>query len=54
VFFVKTTEILNQKWGTKNPVKYVDPVYNFPVKLRAFGNFSFKISDVEKFWNNYV
>jgi membrane protease subunit (stomatin/prohibitin family) len=29
-------------------------VYNFPVKLRAFGNFSFKISDVEKFWNNYV
>ena len=54
VFFIKTTEILNQKWGTKNPVKYVDPVYNFPVKLRAFGNFSFKIKDIEKFWKNYI
>ena len=54
VFFIKTTEITNQKWGTKNPVKYVDPVYNFPVKLRAFGNFSFKIKDLEKFWLNYI
>ena len=54
VFFVKTTEILNQKWGTKNPVKYVDPVYKFPVKLRAFGNFSFKIKDLMKFWENYI
>ncbi len=54
VFFVKTTEILNQKWGTKNPVKYIDPQYNFPVKLRAFWNFSFRIVDIPKFWQNYV
>lgn len=54
VFFIKTTEILNQKWGTKNPVKYMDPNYKFPVKLRSFGNFSFKISDIEKFWLGYV
>lgn len=54
VFFIKTTEILNQKWGTKNSIKYIDPAYNFPVKLRAFGNFTFKISDIEKFWINYI
>jgi len=54
VFFIKTTEILNQKWGTKNPVKYVDPIYNFPIKLRAFWNFSFKIKDLVKFWENFV
>ena len=54
IFFLKTTEILNQKWGTKNPVKYIDPNYQFPVKLRAFGNFSFKISDIEKFWLGYI
>lgn len=54
VFFIKTTEILNAKWWTKNPVKYIDPQYNFPVKLRAFGNFSFKIVDIPKFWQNYV
>jgi len=54
VFFVKTTEILNQKWGTRNPIKYMDPNYKFPVKLRAFGNFSFKISNLEKFWLGYI
>lgn len=54
VYFVKTTEVLNQKWGTKNPVKYIDPKYSFPVKLRAFGNLSLKISDIEKFWVNYI
>jgi membrane protease subunit (stomatin/prohibitin family) len=32
----------------------MDPTYNFPVKLRAFGNFSFKISDLMKFWENYI
>lgn len=54
VYFVKTTEILNQKWGTKNPVKYIDPKYSFPVKLRAFWNLTLKISDIEKFWVNYI
>lgn len=54
VYFVKTHQITNQKWGTPNSVTYIDPVYSFPVELRAFGNFSFKISDVENFWINYV
>lgn len=54
VYFVKTHQITNQKWGTPNSVTYIDPVYEFPVELRAFGNFSFKISDVENFWINYV
>ncbi|MDD5769851.1 MAG: SPFH domain-containing protein [Candidatus Gracilibacteria bacterium] len=54
IYFVKTTEILNLKWGTKNPVKYVDPKYSFPIKLRAFGNLTLKISDIEKFWLNYI
>lgn len=54
IYFVKTTEILNQKWWTKNPIKYIDPKYSFPVKLRAFWNLTFKISDIEKFWVNYI
>lgn len=54
VFFIKTQQIANQKWGTPNTITYVDPTYNFPVELRAFGNFSFQISDIENFWINYV
>lgn len=54
IYFVKINEIVNQKWWTSGPITYVDPVYDFPVELRAFGNFSFKISQVDNFWINYV
>lgn len=54
VYFIKTSKIANQKWGTPNSVTYMDPTYNFPVELRAFGNFTFRIKDTENFWINYV
>jgi membrane protease subunit (stomatin/prohibitin family) len=46
VYFYKTAEMLNQRWGTASPIKYADPVYKFPVGLRAFGNFSCKVNDI--------
>jgi membrane protease subunit (stomatin/prohibitin family) len=52
IYFFKQSEILNQKWGTKAPVKYMDPVYKFPVGLRAFGNYSFKIIQPQNFFVN--
>lgn len=54
VYFVKSHDITNQKWGTPNSVTYIDPTYDFPVELRAFWNFTFKISNIENFWMNYV
>ncbi|MCP4523086.1 MAG: SPFH domain-containing protein [Candidatus Gracilibacteria bacterium] len=54
VYFIKINQLANQKWGTPNSVTYVDPTYDFPVELRAFGNFTFKISDLENMWVNYV
>jgi membrane protease subunit (stomatin/prohibitin family) len=52
IYFVRTTEFLDQKWGTKGPIKYEDPKYRFPVGLRAFGNFSFRITSPESFFIN--
>lgn len=49
VYFIKTTDTLNQKWGTKAPIKYEDPKYKFPVGLRAFGNFSFRLTSAASF-----
>jgi len=54
IYFVRITEFVNQKWGTKAPVKYTDPVYKFPVGMRAFGNFSFHITDVRKFFTEFA
>lgn len=54
IYFVRLTDLVDQKWGTKAPVKYLDPMYKFPVGLRAFGNFSFRITEPESFFVNVV
>ncbi len=54
LYFYRKTRILDQKWGTTSSIKYNDPVYNFPVGLRAYGNFSFKITDPEMFFKTVV
>jgi membrane protease subunit (stomatin/prohibitin family) len=54
IYFFKTTRILDQKWGTSSPIKYIDPVYKFPVALRAFGNFSYRIEKAEEFFTGIV
>lgn len=52
IYFFKKTKILDQKWGTTSPIKYEDPKYHFPVGLKAYGNFSYRIYDAEDFFIN--
>jgi membrane protease subunit (stomatin/prohibitin family) len=54
IYFFWQTEFLSQKWGTTGPVKYTDPVYKFPVGLRAFGNFSYQLAEPQRFFSNIV
>ena len=54
VYFFRTTKILNQKWGTSNIIKYEDPKYKFPVGLRLYGNYSFRIRKPGHFFVNVV
>jgi len=54
IYFFRRTQILNQKWGTKAPIKYLDPHYRFPVGLKAFGNYSYQITDPRGFFVNVV
>jgi membrane protease subunit (stomatin/prohibitin family) len=54
IYFFRMTKILDQKWGTSSIVKYEDPKYKFPVGLRAFGNYSFRVADPGSFFVNVV
>ena len=54
IYFFKTSKILNQKWGTTSTIKYEDSKYKFPVGLKAFGNYSSRISDPRGFFVNVV
>ena len=54
IYFYKKTKILDQKWGTTSIIKYEDPKYKFPVGLKAYGNYSYRVSDPREFFVNVV
>ncbi len=53
VYFVNTKVFANWKWGTKNPITMRDPEIG-PVRLRAFGTYSIRVSDPAKFVKELV
>ena len=53
VYFVSTRVFPGRKWGTKNPIMLRDPEFG-PVRLRAFGSCSLKISDPAAFLRQLV
>ena len=48
LYFVNTKQFLNRKWGTSNPVAMRDAEFGM-IRIRAFGNFAFRVTDAEKF-----
>lgn len=50
LYFFKTSQLVDLKWGTTSIIKYEDPKYHFPVGLRAFGNFSLQIEKADWFF----
>lgn len=53
VYFVSTKRWNDQKWGTANPIMLRDPEFG-PVRLRAFGTYSFQVSDPGTFLKQLV
>jgi excisionase family DNA binding protein len=53
VYFVNMREYLDEKWGTAEPIPLRDTDLGL-VRLRAFGTFSFQVSDPALFVNKIV
>lgn len=54
IWYFRKADILNCRWGTVSPIKYLDPQYRFPVALSVFGNYSFRITNVQYFFKQVV
>ena len=50
VYFFSTRLQLDQKWGTATPISIRDSEYG-AVRLRAYGNYSYRIADPRLFFN---
>ena len=48
VYFVNVRQFTDCKWGTQNPVMMRDAEFGM-IRLRAFGNYSFRIADPKAF-----
>ncbi|MDO5528986.1 MAG: SPFH domain-containing protein, partial [Paracoccus sp. (in: a-proteobacteria)] len=53
IYFVNTTRFNNLKWGTRNPIIARDPEFG-PVRIRAFGTYSMRVTDPAKFMAEIV
>lgn len=53
IYYVNTKQFTDQKWGTKNPITLNDPRFGM-IEIRAFGNFSFRVTDAGKFMKEIV
>jgi len=48
VYFVRTTRVTDQKWGTPNSITKRDAEFGM-VRLRAFGSYTYRVADPGKF-----
>jgi membrane protease subunit (stomatin/prohibitin family) len=53
VFYVNIREFTDLKWGTVQPIVYRDQEFGM-IRLRAFGTYSMRVSDVQLFVNQVV
>ena len=48
VYFFSTRQQIDQKWGTPQPISIRDKEFG-AVRLRAFGNYAYRVADPKKF-----
>jgi membrane protease subunit (stomatin/prohibitin family) len=53
IYFINTTRFTDLKWGTKNPIILRDPEFG-PVRVRAFGSYTIRVTDPAKFMTEIV
>jgi len=53
IYYVNTTRFNDLKWGTKNPIMCRDPEFG-PVRLRAFGTYSIRVTEAARFLTEIV
>ena len=53
IYFVSTRRFQDLKWGTRNPIMMRDPEFG-PVRMRAFGTYSIRVTDPGLFLTEIV
>lgn len=53
-WYVNKTVKRDLTWGTRTPIQIIDPVYNYPVSIRSYGQWGIRIDDSRSFLTQIV
>lgn len=48
LYFINTTQFINNRWGTKNPILMRDPDFDV-IRVTAFGTYAFQVTEPKRF-----
>ncbi len=48
IYFINKVEIMSLLWGTDSPIQFIEPTYNFPLKIGASGEMTLRIENSRK------
>ncbi len=48
IYFINKVEQMAIKWGTESKIEYVEPTYNFPIKIGASGEMNLRVENSRK------
>jgi membrane protease subunit (stomatin/prohibitin family) len=54
IWFINKTVKRDLTWGTRGPIQVIDPIYNFPISIRAHGTWGMRIEDSRSFITQIV
>lgn len=54
VWYINKAEKRDLKWGTNKPIQVIDPIYHYPINVRAFGSWGIQVLDGASFLNKIV
>lgn len=54
VWFISKTAKLDLNWGTPQRISLIDPLFNYPVNIGAFGLYGIRIEDSRRFYTQLV
>lgn len=54
IWFINKTVKRDMTWGTQSPIPVIDSTYEYPISVRAFGKWGFRIDDSRSFMTQIV
>ena len=49
VYYLNKTVKRDLRWGTAGPIQVIDPLYNYPLSVRAFGRWGMRVNNARNF-----